>query len=306
MTKNAISVYIDGELKLITFTEDKDRTSRIIEYVNNGDATGLLDFVDKKNAIRNFSKNELEIKNGSVYYNDTILKGVAVDRLLKSLELGLDYQPLSRFIERSMQNPDPNSLDLFYNFLEYTNLPITNEGKVYCYKAVTWDYKDLRTKSFDNSVGVTNEMSRDKVDANPDNGCSFGFHVGTYEYAKSLLTPSNQKDRIVICEIDPADVVCVPKDLSFQKVRTCRYKVIGEFKTKLPDVQINEHESEEMIHNLVKKEIEFTEILDSDTSGELYVDNIDEDIITSKVKKKKKKKKNRKNLESDDSSTPCI
>lgn len=43
-------------------------------------------------------------------------------------------------------------------------------------------------------------------------------------------------DRIVIVEVDPADVVSVPTDCSCQKVRTCRYTVVDEFRGELPGV----------------------------------------------------------------------
>jgi hypothetical protein len=43
----------------------------------------------------------------------------------------------------------------------------------------------------------------------------------------------NSGDRIVIVKVNPADVVSVPKDCSYQKVRTCRYEVVGEYEGEL-------------------------------------------------------------------------
>jgi hypothetical protein len=41
---------------------------------------------------------------------------------------------------------------------------------------------------------------------------------------------------MVLVEIDPADVVSIPTDCEFQKLRTCRYKVVAEYERPL-----NEH-----------------------------------------------------------------
>ncbi len=40
-------------------------------------------------------------------------------------------------------------------------------------------------------------------------------------------------DKIVICKINPKDVVCVPHDMSQQKIRVCEYTVVGDFQGEL-------------------------------------------------------------------------
>ena len=50
-------------------------------------------------------------------------------------------------------------------------------------------------------------------------------HVGALAYAITFC--SGGGSRIVICEVDPENVVCVPYDCSQQKMRVCEYKVIG-------------------------------------------------------------------------------
>ncbi|MDQ2739570.1 MAG: hypothetical protein M3Y35_13360, partial [Actinomycetota bacterium] len=49
-----------------------------------------------------------------------------------------------------------------------------------------------------------------------------GLHVGTFEYAK------NFGHKLLICSVNPRDVVSVPRDCGFQKLRTCRYTVLDE------------------------------------------------------------------------------
>ena len=65
-------------------------------------------------------------------------------------------------------------------------------------------------------------MPRSEVDENPDNHCSSGFHVGAWEYASSF------GERVVLVEVDPADVVSVPNDYNAQKCRVTKYKVLSD------------------------------------------------------------------------------
>lgn len=71
-------------------------------------------------------------------------------------------------------------------------------------------------------------MERSLVDDNPNNTCSSGLHVASFKYAEDFGS-----GRLVLCEVDPRDVVSVPVDYNSQKMRTCKYKVIGETKESL-------------------------------------------------------------------------
>ena len=66
-------------------------------------------------------------------------------------------------------------------------------------------------------------MERSKVTYNPKVTCSSGLHVCSYSYLSSF-----SGDRIVICEVEPHNVVSVPVDYYFAKMRCCKYKVIEE------------------------------------------------------------------------------
>jgi hypothetical protein len=75
-------------------------------------------------------------------------------------------------------------------------------------------------------------MPRNKVDDDKNVGCSYGFHAGTVEYAKDFM---GREGHLMIVEINPADVVSIPTDCQFQKLRTCKYKVVGEYEIDLTD-----------------------------------------------------------------------
>ena len=67
-------------------------------------------------------------------------------------------------------------------------------------------------------------MVRNSVCDDANIGCSYGFHAGSYEYAKGYASSGGHLMRV---EIDPTDVVSVPLDCDCQKLRTAKYKVIA-------------------------------------------------------------------------------
>jgi hypothetical protein len=70
-------------------------------------------------------------------------------------------------------------------------------------------------------------MPRSSVDDDFRNHCSYGFHVGTLEYA------TKWGPRCVLVKVDPADVVSVPSSCECQKLRTSRYTVVCEYQGAL-------------------------------------------------------------------------
>ena len=80
-------------------------------------------------------------------------------------------------------------------------------------------------------------MARNKVCDNAENGCSYGFHAGSLEYAKGYGNGGN----LMVVEINPADVVSVPNDCDCQKLRTCKYKVAALFERKLEEPLCDEY-----------------------------------------------------------------
>ena len=110
--------------------------------------------------------------------------------------------------------------------MEVGAIPITENGTFLTYKKIKGDWTDVYTGKFDNSIGAEPEMPRNQVNEDSSQTCSAGLHVCSYEYLPSFGTsPGN---RVVICEVNPRDVVSIPDDYNNTKMRVCRYKVIGE------------------------------------------------------------------------------
>jgi len=174
----------------------------------------------------------IEVKDGNLYVFGDPVHSTLATRVLSFLEHGLDCVHLFKFILKLNLNPSKRAVDELYTFLEHRALPITDNGNFLAYKAVRADYTDKHTGKFVNTVDAVLEMPRNKVDDDKNVGCSYGFHAGTVEYAKDFM---DRDGHLMIVEINPADVVSIPTDCQFQKLRTCKYKVVGEYEIDLTD-----------------------------------------------------------------------
>jgi len=240
--------YITSENSLTIFWEGKPYTLRK-ENANFELAKKALlearyddlgDLLDIKKSIENFVQGDIEVKDEVVYYKGHRLHGVVVDKLLDMLRSGMkDSTPITNFITRLQANPSANSVAELYTFLGYKSLPTTPEGKVLGYKGVQSDYwsstgnadtivvqgETNERHQILNEVGATIEVARRCVDDNKDNHCSFGLHVGSFDYASGW---SGEDGKLLLVEFDPADAVSVPTDCNFQKLRVSKYNVISD------------------------------------------------------------------------------
>jgi hypothetical protein len=164
-------------------------------------------------------------------------------RIVRMASDGEDPEPLFKFWERLQKNPSYRSVNQLFEFLSHEGIPITEDGCFLAYKNVRQDYKDHHTGSIDNSPGITNEMPRNQISDDPKIDCHDGFHVGAYNYAKSF----NDTGRMIICKVDPENVVCVPYDASQEKMRVCKYEVVGNHNgQQMPSTVIPSSDIEEV------------------------------------------------------------
>ena len=176
---------------------------------------------------------QVEVKDGNVYVSGDPISNIIAERILQFLAQGVDCLPVFKFITKLNLNPSSRAVNELYTFLEHKFLPLTGSGNFLAYKALRSDFTDVHTGKFDNNVGNVLEMPRNKVDDNKEVGCSYGFHAGTLEYARGFR-PMDGK--LVLVEINPAEVVSIPTDCECQKLRTCKYKVVAEYEVPLEDL----------------------------------------------------------------------
>lgn len=238
VTSESISVVWDG--KPYTVKSDHANYKPLYTAILNGQWSDIGQFLSVEKSIADFSSGKISVKNGEVFYGSHQLHGVVVDKLLQFLREGSkDANHIINFISRLMANPSSNSVGQLYTFLSYKALPITESGNVIGYRGIRDDWYSkhgntqtvvLRGKvnkdgQIYNGIGEVIEIQRNSVDDNKNNHCSYGLHVGSYDYARDW---AGSDGRVIMVEFDPADAVSVPTDCDFQKLRVSKYKVIAE------------------------------------------------------------------------------
>ena len=222
-----------------TFDQDHPNYNGLVESVKCGDETEFHNLINTGMVIEDWAEGNFKFTNGVLFYGEEEIHQTITARIIDLINEVFDYQPMLRFLERLYNNPSYRAINELYTFLEHKFLPITPTGHILAYKAVRPDFKDKHSGTIDNSVGQTPTMPRFKVDDNCDVGCSQGLHVGGLEYVQSY---GSTGDKIVICQVDPADVVSVPLDSNHQKVRCCTYKVIGEYSEPLLPAVVEDYD----------------------------------------------------------------
>jgi hypothetical protein len=152
-------------------------------------------------------------------------------------------------------------------FLEYKELPITDDGCFLAYKGVSEHYYSIHGnpktvvvqgitttdgKIF-NGVGSKIEVKRRNVDDNRNNHCSFGLHVGSLDYARSF------GQRVVVVKVNPKDVVSVPTDYNCQKCRVSAYEVVSDYEYEIESSVTDGEGNDNLVPNFAKERTAFVE-----------------------------------------------
>jgi len=230
ITKNSLSLFLNGES--ITLPRSSTQAKMILEELKKEkpDEEAITAFTTLNRGLGQYSIEELHIKDDTVYRFGIALPNIMSKRVIDCYQTGVPYKFLVNMFDRLNLNPSQRAVQESYQFLEHGNMPITPEGFFLGYKAVNENYLDYFSRSFDNHPGKSHIMPRNAVCDNADMGCDKGFHVGSLEYARGF---GYDGGHIIIVMVDPADIVSIPKDCNFKKLRTCAYTVICECKGPL-------------------------------------------------------------------------
>jgi hypothetical protein len=230
---HSVTVMLPG--KTLTAMSDNPKFKEIIAMIGDqfGDEDELESLFDLAKPVREYvgAKGRLSVENGAVYFDGVPVHNYTTEKILQFMELGLPVSPIVNFLERLLANPSKRAVEELYRFLVHRNMPLTHDGKFRAYKGVRSDYKDKYTGTVSHHIGAQPTMLRNSVDDDARNTCSSGFHAGSLKYATDY---AGADGRLMVVEIDPADVVSVPVDCEGQKLRTCRYLVVDEIKDRAP------------------------------------------------------------------------
>ena len=86
------------------------------------------------------------------------------------------------------------------------------------------EFTDFFSGTTNVRLGGTVSMPREECDNNPDHACSRGLHIGTPQYVQNF---GGSDAAYIACLVNPMNVVAVPQDYSYMKMRVCEYYAYG-------------------------------------------------------------------------------
>lgn len=227
VTPNSITVFANGKILVASTTHPNFKA--IADYIKNPNASEatLAGMFDIPAAIVRTSNGQVEVRDDKVFYDGKELHSTLTTRMLAMLGDGFDISPLVNFLNKLMKNPSRRAVEGLYDFLEATHIPITPNGNFLAYKKVRGNYFDIHSGTIRNAPGDAPRVPRNQVDEDPDRTCSHGLHVCSASYLDNFGS-CNGSNRVVIVEVDPSDVVAIPRDYNNAKMRCAGYKVVAE------------------------------------------------------------------------------
>lgn len=212
------------------------------------DQEAEVDHILAKNEDVLAKEEHFNVIDDEVYYQGEKLPHALSEKVKSIIEDGLPLEHFVSFWKNLSLNPSSSSVKQLVDFLEYKELPITEDGCFIAYKGVgdtlysihgntstkiVQGQVDISGRIY-NGVGEVVEVLRRDVDDNRQNECSHGLHVGSLDYA------SGWGSNMVVVKVNPADVVSVPEDCQFQKCRVCKYEVVSTYEQEITDSVVDE------------------------------------------------------------------
>ncbi|MFM7009099.1 MAG: hypothetical protein ACKO0Z_07155 [Betaproteobacteria bacterium] len=169
----------------------------------------------------------ITVTRDGVFFKGEEIHMTVTDRIMAHTAEGLPVDPLVKFLDKLLTgNQSRDAVLSLYDFLEANNIPITEDGDFIVYKKVRNDYKDIHSGTMDNTPGQKLRIPAWQVEADRSKTCAKGLHVCARHYLPNF--GSGYGNRVVICKVNPADVIAVPPDYNNSKMRVCAYEVVGE------------------------------------------------------------------------------
>lgn len=233
----SITFFING--KQSTLASDHPNFDEIVIAVMKGDPDGnLRQLIDPTDTISEVTFGRVTIKSGEyVYCDDQLVPDYLANRILMHISKDFPVEPLIKFAEKLMENPNADVRNDLYTWLERGNMPIYPDGDFVAYKLVKHDFTPFHPGDYgqDQSPGQEVTMPRELCNENRYDTCSTGLHFCSYEYLPTFnswhggrLRDSSTSNKVILLKINPRDVVAIPTDYNLSKGRCCRFLSIQE------------------------------------------------------------------------------
>jgi hypothetical protein len=234
----------------------------------------ILEVVEIKSTIEESLAFEIRTNDDGeeeIFYNNERLPKAFSDKVISIIADDLPLDHFEKFWQNLEQNPSRQSIEELIQFLDYKELPITEDGCFLAYKGVRDDYYSLHgnteTKVIQgtvdeeghiyNGVGEVLEVRRRDVDDDRTKHCSHGLHCGSLDYARGFTS------KLIVVKVNPADVVSVPSDCSCQKCRVSKYTVVSNYSEEITSSVVNDAGEDTLVKNYQKERSEFVDKVDT-------------------------------------------
>lgn len=236
VTETNITIMINGAVEKIPRTHAGFPALSAHLKLAEHDEELILTLLDKRKAVARLTTGKVKVIGNTVYYAGEPVHSTLTAKLVSMLEDGYDAAPWANFLDNVMKNPSQRSRECLFEFISRWDSPLTPDGCFVAFKGVNDDYTDCRTGTYDNSPGKTVWMPREDVNEDPNITCAAGLHVCASHYLDSFWT----NKRVLAVKVNPADVVAVPYDYKYSKMRVCEYTVLGDIEDDRQRTQVEE------------------------------------------------------------------
>ena len=214
----------DGSMTNFIITSENQGFQRVMETLDQL-RNGLATQEDLAESVRNAMSLANRIEKD---INDFAMPGLPLTRKGNHFYVTVngELEPVDPTLERQMLKASDadgeearRNWHAMSNFIARLYQNTTRYVREQLFSWLKANFDDKSTHS--NNVGDVVSMPREEVQDDPQTGCSTGLHVGTYEYASQFA------DGVLVrVAVAPEDVVSIPLDCEWQKLRACKYVVL--------------------------------------------------------------------------------
>jgi len=226
---DSIAVSVDELDDPIIVQASEANHDELLEAIRSLDHDRAITALTPSLAIQKASGDKVSVSGDKVFYEDTKLDNVIVEKIASLAWGGEKFDAIVNFLERLMENPSMRAREELSLFLRTNGFPLLSSGHFLAYRNVDENYMSYHVNPDGsrnkNRIGDEVSMDRKFVDDDRNSTCSAGLHFCSKHYLSQYYGGSGHT---MIVKIDPKDVVSIPIDYNNAKGRCCAYTVIGE------------------------------------------------------------------------------
>lgn len=179
--------------------------------------------------VTKYTMPNIRIEGSHVYFKDVLLDDVVSRYIIDYLDSTNRF--ISEAVVQNMLNAivysrSPHVKERLFRFIMKNDIYLSKDGKsVLAWRVCSPAYKDKYSGKFDNSIGAVCEVPPGAVNIDPNQYCSAGLHVCSFDYLPSY---ASEGDPVLVVKVDIEDILSIPFDYDGSKIRCCRFEVLDE------------------------------------------------------------------------------